>query len=80
MFRGSEPISDDEWRNYWSPGGPTAMPSLIAMRAVAALKVIREPSEEMIVAMLDRIPDGEDPGKYSYVWYGMIDAALEKDQ
>lgn len=39
-FRGSEPISDGEWRNYWSPGGPTALPSLIAMRARAAIEAM----------------------------------------
>jgi len=42
-FRGAEPIGDDEWRNYWSPGGPTAYPSLIAMRADAAIKALLGP-------------------------------------
>lgn len=49
-FRGKEPISDTEWRNYWTPGGPAAMPSLIAMRADAVLLALREPDEGMVQA------------------------------
>jgi hypothetical protein len=39
-FRGKPPVTNEEWRNYWSPGGPAALPSLFAMRADAALAVI----------------------------------------
>lgn len=39
-FRGLEPMQDSEWRNYWSPGGPAALPSQFAMRADAAIRAI----------------------------------------
>lgn len=47
-FRGSEPIGDTEWANYWSPGGPTALPSLIAMRGRAALAAVLKDLTEYI--------------------------------
>jgi hypothetical protein len=40
-YRSQPPVEDTEWLQYWSPGGPTAHPSLIAMRARAAMAVLR---------------------------------------
>lgn len=36
-FLDRPPMTDIEWRRFWSPGGPAAMPSSFAMRADAVL-------------------------------------------
>lgn len=62
-------MQQTEWRRYWSPGGPAAYPSLIAMRARAAVAAMREPTETMY--MTNGI--GEDDIES---WRLLIDAAL----
>lgn len=44
------------------------------------LTAIREPSEEMVKAMLANVPKGRDPAPFSQAWYDMIDAALAEGE
>lgn len=57
--QGRPPLTDTEWRVYWSPGGPSAYPSAFAMRADAAIRAVldklREPSEAVWMAGRDPI-------------------------
>lgn len=64
-FRGAEPVSDNEWVCYWAPGGPAAMPSLVQMRAMAALKALSCPACTAGDFTIDRTCHNSDCEQYA---------------